>query len=89
MTRAFARHARSNDRPQEPHHEAANDADWRAQADEGGCADWGISWAFHPAPPAEPLTRWHALAGVITLAAIASTILVALTDAGAITWGAR
>jgi len=73
---------------------AANDADWRAQADscaeEGGCSNWGISWAFDPAPAqAEPMTGWHLLAGLIAAAAVISVILIAMTDAGLIVWPAQ
>lgn len=68
----------------------AADLEWRAQADEGGCADWGISWAFEPTPPQmpEPLGREHAIVAAITVLSVISITLLILFDKGLISWPA-
>lgn len=67
--------------------DSAGEQDWRAQADEGGCADWGISWAFDPRPEVqEPITGARAVVACVIAAAVISLILIAMFDKGLVSW---
>lgn len=70
-----------------PNNDRGAEHEWRQQADEGGCADWGIAWAFDPRPEVpEPLTRGRAIVVVITAASVISLILIAIFDRNLVSW---
>lgn len=72
-----------------PNNDRAAELEWRQQADEGGCADWGIAWAFDPRPePQQPLTRWEAIYAALTAAAVISLVLIAIFDRDIVSWPA-
>lgn len=65
----------------------AADLDWRAKADEGGCADWGLAFARIPAAPQRedrnPRTQLRRTVFLILLATAAAAVLIA---EGRIVW---
>ena len=67
------------------HGDRGADIDWRAQADEGGCADWGLAFARIPAAPQRTSRREKRL-GVIALMLIAIGAALLLIAEGRIVW---
>ncbi len=67
------------------HGDRGADLEWRAQADEGGCADWGLAFARIPAAPQRASRREKRL-GVIALMLIAIGAALLLIAEGRIVW---
>lgn len=65
----------------------AADLDWRRQADEGGCADWGLAFARIPAaPPRHRATRREKLLAAIALTLVAAGLAAVLISEGRVVW---
>jgi hypothetical protein len=72
-----------------PNNDRAAELEWRQQADEGGCADWGLAFAFPPRPEVpEPLTRAQAIVATLTALAVISLVLIAIFDRDIVSWPA-
>jgi len=69
------------------HGDRGAELEWRAQADEGGCADWGLAFARIPAAPdREQLTGRERVMAVVALVLIAVGSAALLIAEGQIVW---
>lgn len=69
------------------HGDRSADLEWRAQADEGGCADWGLAFARIPAaPPRDRASRREKMLAVVALMLVAIGSATLLIAEGRIVW---
>ena len=69
------------------HGDRAADLEWRKQADEGGCADWGLAFARIPeAPHRHRTSRREKVLGVVALMLVAIGGALLLIAEGRIVW---